>query len=656
MVASRAIAFITRRPGSGSIFVLACVVLLVCLLVYGVALNGPLFFDDVPNLLDNDLLQIDGKALDDWRVAVLSSDAGPFHRPVAMLTFTMNHVVVGAFSAFSLKATNLAIHLLLGALLYFFALALLQTPALRAHRLGIYQCRLVAMLAASIWLLHPIHVSTVLYAVQRMAQLSALFTVAGLLVYTRYRLRWADSGAGPGEVLAASIWLALFGVFAVLSKENGALLPWLIAVVEVTLFRGAWRGEEDGRLLRLGWFALLLPLLLVAIVVIFSPDALSGRFGGREFTLEERLLTQARVLWQYLAWLLVPNILDMGFFQDDIPLSRGMLSPFTTLLALVAWAVVLGACLLWHKRYPLLAFAFLFYLVAHSMESTVLPLEMVFEHRNYLPSVGFAVLAAVGIIRCVARFKRLRLRTVVSGVLGILVVLLAVRTNVWRDEMTLARFEVVNHPQSPRANFFYANVLFKRLEQAQELGLDEDEMRALAVTSRDYFARMHSINPRDFAALVMLYQLDTLYFPGLAAKNDWLGAMEELAKTRRLQASDRTALRALVGFSTTSSGEPDRARVAKLLNYFIERNPQRMDLLADKFRLLTDAENVDREALLASLQHAAQLNPDSRQAVAYLAQYHGTDDLASTYEAIREWLRRDRLRREIAVIREIFDK
>ena len=160
---------------------LAALVLLACLLAYGVALNGPLFFDD--ELLANQQVQIDGTTFDDWRVAALSAESGLLYRPVAMLTFAINHAVVGAFTPFSLTATNVAIHLVVGALLYLFALAVLQTPALRAHRLSTYQLKVVALLAASIWLLHPIHVSTVLYAVQRMAQLSTLFTLAGLLVF-----------------------------------------------------------------------------------------------------------------------------------------------------------------------------------------------------------------------------------------------------------------------------------------------------------------------------------------------------------------------------------------------------------------------------------------------------------------------------------------
>ncbi len=197
--------------GDRAVPLLAIFALLGCLLAYGSALHGPLFFDDVPNLLENASVQIVGGTFDEWRIAALSSDAGVLHRPVAMLSFALNHALSGAFSAFSLKATNLAIHLAVAALVYWLARALLHTPALRGSLQGAGQRQLVAMLAAAIWLLHPIHVSTVLYAVQRMAQLSALFTLAGLLLFTRYRLRWAESGAGPGELAAAFLWLADIG-------------------------------------------------------------------------------------------------------------------------------------------------------------------------------------------------------------------------------------------------------------------------------------------------------------------------------------------------------------------------------------------------------------------------------------------------------------
>lgn len=635
-----------------TIYLLAAAAVFGCLLAYGIALNGPLFFDDVHNLLDNPQVQIDGTAFDDWRVAALSSDSGLLFRPIAMLTFAVNHAAAGSFTPFSLKATNLAVHLAVAALVYLFGRALLDTPALRRHGLSAYQKQLVAMIAASIWLLHPIHVSTVLYAVQRMAQLSTLFSLAGLLVFTRYRLRWAEAGATPGEMMAATVWLLLLAMLSVFSKENGALLPWLIAVVEVALFQGIWRGYSRPRLVWFGVLALLMPLAVVVSVALLAPELLPGNYSRRHFTFEERLLTQARILWQYLSWLALPNIVDMGFFHDDIPLSRNLWSPTTTVISLFAWLGVLVLSLMWRKRYPLTAFAFLFYLVAHAMESTVLPLELVFEHRNYLPSVGFALLAAVGIFRSAGR---LRLRTVVAGLLALLVVLLAVRTYAWRDEMALARFEVVNHPQSARANFLYGNAMFARLLKAGRLGLDEEETRALAVTSRRHFERMHTINGNEFAALVKLYQLDTQYFPGLARKNDWLGAMEALAKTSPLQSSDRTALAALVEFSLTPTGAPERDRVGRLLDQLAERFPSNLDVFSYRYRFAMAGSDSRKAALQSELHRITQLNPDSQRSAAFLAEYHGTENLAVTYEALRDWLERDPYRRNLPVILEIFD-
>jgi hypothetical protein len=641
---------------AATIYWLALAALLGCVLAYGPGLNGPLFFDDVPNLLDNPRVQIDGRTFDDWRIAALSSDSGTLLRPVAMLTFALNHVLAGAFTPLSLKTTNLIIHLLIGALVYWFARALLGAPALRVHRLDANANELIAMLAAALWLLHPIHVSTVLYAVQRMAQLSMFFTVLGLLLFTRYRVRWAESGASAGELTAATLWVLLCTALAVLSKENGILLPWLLAVVEVVLFRGYWRGQLRRPLVFLGVLALLLPLALIVGVTLIAPELLPGNYAYRNFTLHERLLTQSRVLWQYLSWMLVPNIMDMGFFHDDIPVSRDLFSPITTLISLLAWSAVLAFLLFSRKRYPLIAFAFLFYVVAHAVESTVLPLELVFEHRNYLPSVGFAVLAAVGLVRGAAHFKGLRLRALAGGVLALLLVLLAVRTYSWRDETALARFEVINHPQSARANFIYGNALFKQFGEGQELGTGDEEQRALAVTSRRYFERMHAIDPSAFAALVMLYQLDINYFPALAEKNDWLGVMQGLAKTRRLQSSDRTALGALVDFALTPGGERDRERVGLLLDLLAANDPRNLEIFGYRYRVAKAAGKAHNAAMLADLQRIAQSNRQDPQAAAYLAQYYGTTNLGETYEAIRDWMRRDTYRRELPAIRKIFDQ
>lgn len=639
--------------------VFAFTVILVCMLAYGQALQGPILFDDIPNLTANTLLQIDGHDFDDWRVAMISSDAGVLNRPVAMLSFAVNYVLTGDFTPVALKATNVMIHLLIGGLIFYLCQTLLQASVLSKAVTG--NARTIALAAAALWLLHPLHVSTVLYSVQRMAQLSTLFVVLGLLVFSRYRLRWAATGAGAGEVLAAVLWLVLLSVFATFSKENGALLLWLVVVLEVSLFGGEWRGEKRTWLARMSWVVLLLPVLAVALIFFIDANIISGRFSGRAFSLEERLLTEGRVLWQYVSWLVFPSITSMGFFHDDIAVSNSLWSPITTGVSLVAWLAVISAAWLLRKQFPLLLFAVLFYLVGHSLESTVVALELVFEHRNYLPSVGICLLVSVALFHFSEKFLALRYSMVLGGVLGILALQLVLRANVWSDEMTLAKANVINHPESLRANFFYGNALFERFARADELALGAEEQKILAVNSRSYFARALELDPESFAALVLLYQLDTLHFPGLAEENNWLGKLEEGAATRRLQATDRSAMAALVDFSLAPVVEANRERVSQILDQLVVRYPRRVDLLTQQYKfavssgLLGRAAVVDRVQLRKILEHAAQKDSNNRSLYAYLVQYHGSENIAVTYEWIRTWMLLDAERRELPIIRRSFE-
>ncbi len=171
--------------------IFAAVALVIGLMCYLPGLSGPLLFDDRAALSKNELVQIDGATFDEWRVAAFSSKSGPLRRPVAMMSFAGNYVLSDSFSSFGLKAVNLGIHFVISVLLFFLCLALLEN-------LGIGPDdptrQLIALTAAAIWFLHPLNVSTVLYAVQRMAQLATLFVLAGLVVFMHYRARWSRVG------------------------------------------------------------------------------------------------------------------------------------------------------------------------------------------------------------------------------------------------------------------------------------------------------------------------------------------------------------------------------------------------------------------------------------------------------------------------------
>ena len=637
-----------RRPLRLSLWFL---VLCLAVLLYLPGVDGPLLLDDKPALAENERAQIGGAVLDEWRTAALSSDSGPLRRPIAMLSFAGNYVLTGNSVAWSIKATNLALHLAIGALLYWLFLAVLDSLDLVADG-GTRQ--LVALTAAAIWLLHPLNVSTVLYAVQRMAQLAALFMVAGLLVFVRFRQRWARVGASAGEVLAAGLWLLLLTALAALGKENGALLPWLLVVLEVAIFRGRWAGCVNRRLRAVAWVLLVAPVAVILLLYPFDPGLLQRGYAYREFTLEQRLFTQARLLWRYLGWICLPNINDMGFHHDDIPLSTGLLSPVTTLLSLAGWALLLAVAFLLRQRWQLLGLAVLFFLVGHSMESTIIPLEMVYEHRNYLPATMACLALAYLIVVPAARSGRVGVGYPLAGVFTVLGLLLFVRVQTWSDEVQLGRLNLVHHPESARANHLYANALLKKIHTAAQGAPVDGERRETLLLARHYFEHMYQSDHRDVAALVMLAYMDGTFFPQLSDQVDWLQPLQELLASRRLQPTDWNGLGLLFELAAADPPVAGRAQLAEILAILEERYPNSADVQRFRYQYLA-AGNPDSPQLLAVLQQARQLAPGASWVYHMLLQEQARrQDVAGMYESARLWLANDPGRLHLNQVKALF--
>jgi len=631
---------------------LLALVMLSAVLAYGSALQGPLFFDDLPNLVENTPLKIDGSDFDDWRIAAFSSDAGPLRRPIAMLSFAGNHVVFGGFDPVSLKSVNLAIHLLTGALIYLFAVGVFSAPALRPGEKS--RLKLAAFVASSVWLLHPLHVSTVLYSVQRMAQLSTLFTVLGLCVFLQYRQQWVQRGASAGEMLGAGLWLSLITLLATLSKENGALLPWLLAVLEVSLFQGQWRGKQSLFVTWLGWAAFLLPLLLIALICLFTPETFSAGYQLRDFTLAERLMTQARLLWHYLSWLALPDIRSMGFQHDDILLSRSLLQPLSTLFALLSWLILLVLAFVLRHRYPLVLFGLLFFLVAHVMESSVLALEMVYEHRNYLPGIGICMLFA-WLLTSLGRWRDTVSTWFTLGLpLAVLLLLLIVRSQAWSSQISLARTNVVNHPSSVRAQYLYATALLASYGQGRLEGASADENQSLLFGAREHFQKMHERAPEDVLALVMLLYVDSYYFPKLAEKMDWPARLEEALQNKVLQATDMAALSLLQGCIVDGGCVMSAQRSESILDKLIARNPGNTQLLLSKYEFLL-ATGAPEARRLPPLEEAGAIAPANAPIQLYrIMERARVSDVAGMYEVVQNWLANDPQRWDLPIIIPLF--
>ncbi len=415
--------------------------------VYWSGLHGGFFFDDHPNIVLNPGVKLDSTAWESLRLAWSSGISGQFGRPVSQLSFALNHYFSG-FSPFAFKLTNLVIHCLNGVLVYLLGYQLLDS--LRQKQ-NLNNVSVWAALVACAWMLHPVQLTSVLYAVQRMTSLSAFFLLSALILHISAR-RFEDRSC------VGFLWLILawcvFWPLSIFSKETGILLPAFVAAYELII-----RRSEQGKLDIPGRGVLILAVLLLLGIVpyLVSPfgQSIVAGYEIRSFSLIERLLTEARVVWEYLYWILFPRLESFGLFHDDIALSTSLIDPWATLPAVLGliglsiWALVASG------RFPLTAFGITWFLLGHSLESTFIPLELVHEHRNYLPLFG-VLLLPVGCLGALAAKPGVR-RTVVITLLGALLaylsVITAIRADMFSNEAIRTQLEAQFHPGSARANY-----------------------------------------------------------------------------------------------------------------------------------------------------------------------------------------------------------
>lgn len=409
------------------------------LVVYWPGLKGPFLLDDFVSL--QALGQFGGvRNWETFQLYAFSNHSGPGGRFLSAVSFLIDDTAWPS-DPFSFKYTNLLLHLLTGVLLTW--LIYRFTWWCDSQR-RMERAVTIALLTAAMWLLHPFHVSTTLYVVQRMAILSALFSVLGLLLYVVGREQLAH------QTRRGYLWMTLGVVLctplAFFSKENGALLPLLILILEYTLLRHADSPRPAST-----WLLIFLGLpnfLMIGYFVTHWGGVLEG-YESRPFTLMERLFTESRIVGRYVYDLLMPKLATSGVFKENIAVSHGWLDPPVTLAAVLAIvAAVLGAG--WGRiRYPSLSLAILFFLAGHLLESTFIPLELYFEHRNYLPSVFLFLPLTQGLVEYGA--NRQWLKPVAWVLISLLAFLTYQQALLWGNPQQLALYWAQKNPDSIRA-------------------------------------------------------------------------------------------------------------------------------------------------------------------------------------------------------------
>jgi len=196
-------------------------------------------------------------------------------------------------------------------------------------------------------------------------------------------------------------------------------------------------------------FLIVPSVLLIAYLLAVIPGNVRTTPAVRGWTVGQRLLTEPRVLTDYLRLLFVPHAYSSGLFNDAFPLSTGWLHPGSTLPCVALILALIGTGFVLRKKYPAIALALLFYFAAQIMESGWIPLELYFEHRNYLPAmllfwpIGLA-LERPGTLR----FLRI---AAAAAILAVLATLTAQRAALWGNAPRQAQIWAAFNPDSARA-------------------------------------------------------------------------------------------------------------------------------------------------------------------------------------------------------------
>lgn len=445
----------------GAILFLATAIAL-ALAAYSSGLNGPFLLDDDANIPQTKVNELTVPSLSQQFFS--GERLTGASRGITRVSFTLTQYF-GDGSPFWFKYQNLILHLINGLLAFWlFYLLARQRGLTRSNTSGSSTAPAwFAVAITALWLLHPLHVSTVLYAVQRLVLLASLFMLAALICYVKGRIL-AQTRPAAGAVLAL-VGVGLFGMLGLLSKESAALLPLLVLLIEWFFFRLRFTSTRERRAMS-SVLLLVVALPLAAGLWVFIPqiETLWGWHPGRGFSGAERLMTQAHVIALYLKLFFITIPGNMSLYHDNFPITHALDSP-TLLLMLGYMAAIIGALAL-RQRAPWIGFGILWFFACHLLESTVIPLELVFEHRSYLAYFGLAIALVAAVLWLLDRFRLPRLGV---PLLVAVVVLLSfntwARSTTWGDKERLMLSEYQRDPKSVRVLTELVNLASARGDQ-----------------------------------------------------------------------------------------------------------------------------------------------------------------------------------------------
>jgi tetratricopeptide (TPR) repeat protein len=494
-------------------------------LLYSNTFNSPFVFDDIAKIKENPdirLTHINLKKIFDAGFGKSS----PQSRPLGNLTFALNYFF-HQYNVTGYHVVNVSIHILSAFFLYLFLKTTLKLSTVQTRY---KQPHIIAFFAALIWLVHPVATQSVTYIVQRLNSLAALFFVLAFYLYLKGRL--ADQSAKKWSWIGAA---ALSWVLALGCKQNAATLPFFIFVYEWYFFQDLskeWLTRRLKYLLGITAFFILLFLIYTG----FNPWEKIQSFhdyGLFEFTIGERILTQFRVVVYYLSLIFFPHSARLNL-DYDFPLSYSLINPPTTLLALVVILGLVGIAFYLSKKHRLISFCIIWFFGNLVIESSILPLAIIFEHRIYLPSMLVILLVVM------LAFDYIKPRWLTIAMLCIAITICSYwtyeRNKIWQSKLTIWGDSVQKSPNKARPHINMGKSL-SDLERTDE-----------AIKHFNISLRIEPHNPEAHHNLAV----------ALAKQGKMKGAIDHFLKALKVK-PDASKTHLYLGLALAMQGKTDQA-------------------------------------------------------------------------------------------------
>jgi tetratricopeptide (TPR) repeat protein len=404
---------------------------LLLLLIYGNSFDCSWHFDDYINIVENAKVHIGSLSWQEVEPGLHGIGGGAhWQRPLSYFSFALNYDADG-LNVFGYHLVNFFIHYLASVFLFLFIYNVLRLPI---HG-GRYERHAysIALLSAVFWAVNPVQVVAVTYIVQRMASMTAMFYIMAMYFYLKGR-----TGERTWKNVLFYVLAVICVVLSIGSKENAAMVSVSIFLFDLFLIQGVTVVN-----IRRSWVWGLLALLFVPAVGLMYWDfsSIVGDYELRPFTMLERVLTQPRVILFYISLLFYP-VTSRLMLIHDMPISRSLFDPWTTVAAMVVILLILVVAVLVSRRRPLIAYCIFFFFLNHLIEGSFLSLELVYEHRNYLPSMLIFVPLSVLIVHGLDYYSDRRqmflvLSSSVTFVMILLGVTVFIQNDIWKDDVSL---------------------------------------------------------------------------------------------------------------------------------------------------------------------------------------------------------------------------